>query len=500
MKEPPKEQLSLVGFSRNTADPTDKEVCDMIDEVIFQTLGLGGLRRIIKPGDKVVIKVNLVGPYMGERGEKGRAIITDPRVARYVAELVREIIGFNNGASLKLVDAVMYPYHDPSMKAMRSSFHWAKLERTGDNAVDPEDFCYDFDADGILDGKSLAELVNLDSLGAEDRQLFKVPMKSGNVVSVSFPKFLRTKEQAEKTSSPNEYTDVFIGLPVFKSHSIEGITGALKLHYGLRSRYGMPGDPGRFGHNGMYYDEKGNHNVGMLTEYLLAQHKVRSYDYAITDCITANRKGPTLPEGGISYLPTKDQKTDYIITSAMIASLDPVALDTAHAALAGYELSSIPILEPAHEEGLGQCRPSHIVIADDEYFTLHRRFLWDLYKGCPRRYPLENGWGGAKALTTVTPGYTVFAAVPQKISKHKYKIYYLIIRNKEQKPRGIVRAELTIGSGVVDFKTQGNLESGSFILDLDKYPEFLNTDIAYNILVWDDTFNCVSSIERFIFA
>ncbi|MCL2420342.1 MAG: DUF362 domain-containing protein [Defluviitaleaceae bacterium] len=247
-----KTKLAQVGFARQTGDPTDKEVCDMVDDVIFQTLGPEGLRKIIRPGDRVVLKVNLVGPYMGARGEKGRGIITDPRIVRHVAGLVREIIGFEKGASLKVADAVMYPDTNPSLKHYKTSFYWAKLERTGDNAVDEADICYDFNADGILDGGSKAELVNLDAIGPDGRQLFEVPMKNGHKVKVSFPKFLRTKQQAQKSDSPNEYCDVFIGLPIFKSHGIEGITGALKLHYGIRSKYGMPGDPGRFGHSGMY--------------------------------------------------------------------------------------------------------------------------------------------------------------------------------------------------------------------------------------------------------
>jgi len=119
-----KNELSRVGFSRQPADPTDREIYDMIDDVIFQTLGTEGLRKIIRPGDRVVLKVNLVGPYMGERGEKGRGIITDPRIARYVADLVRDIIGFGGTADLKVVDAVMYNYPNPSLKVAKTSFYW----------------------------------------------------------------------------------------------------------------------------------------------------------------------------------------------------------------------------------------------------------------------------------------------------------------------------------------------------------------------------------------
>jgi len=494
-----KNELSSVGFARQTADPVDREVYDMIDDVIFQTLGAEGLRKIICPGDRVVLKVNLVGPYMGERGEKGRGIITDPRVVRHVAELVRDIIGFQDGASLKVVDAVMYADQNPSLKTAKTSFYWAKLERTGDNAVDEEDICYDFNADGILDGSSEAELVNLDSIGSEGRQLFEVAVSDGQVVKVSFPKFLRTREQAAGSDSPEEYCDVLIGLPIFKSHGIEGITGALKLHYGIRSRYGMPGDPGRYGHSGMYYDEQGNHCVWKLTDYLCAMHLVRSYDYCIMDCLTANRKGPTLPVGGISYLPTMDQKTDYIITSAMMASLDPVALDTAEAALAGYEQCSIPILQAAASNELGQSDPGQIQIIGASIFSLHRQFLWHIYnQDGQHRYPLENGWGGARTLKSVDPEYTIDASKPQEVADHVYKIHYCIRKEQTCLHRKIVRVELAIGEVIITFKTGDYLDEGCFNLDLNQHPEFLKTDLTYNIFAWDDTFNCVSSIERFI--
>lgn len=495
-----KKEVSTIGFARQPADPTDNEVRDMINDVIFQTLGAGGLRKIIKRGDRVVLKVNLVGPYMGARGEKGRGIITDPRVVRHVAGLVREIIGFGRGASLKVVDAVMYADPNPSLKVIKTSFYWAKLERTGDNAVNEEDFCYDFDADGILDGGSEAELVNLDAIGEDGRQTFEVPMDGGNIVNVSFPKFLRTRELAARTDSPNEFCDVLIGLPILKSHAMQGITGALKLHYGIRSRYGMPGDPGRYGHSGMFFDEKGNHDTWKLTEYLCAMHKVRSYDFCIMDCLTANRRGPTLPVGGISYLPTMDQKTDFIISSAMMASLDPVALDTAETALAGYELSSIPILPLAAKNGLGENNPALIRIEGNSGFSLHRQFLWHIYnKDGKSLYPLENGWGGARALETVEPMYTVEASPPKARAENVYEINYLI-EYKTSSPRKISRVELSVSGEVLMGKIGNHLTRGTFTLDMNRHPRLANTDITYNIMAWDDTFNCVASIERFIFA
>jgi len=45
----------------------DQEVYDMIDKVIFQTLGPRGLKQLIKIGNRVTIKVNLVGAHQGAR-------------------------------------------------------------------------------------------------------------------------------------------------------------------------------------------------------------------------------------------------------------------------------------------------------------------------------------------------------------------------------------------------------------------------------------------------
>ncbi|MCL2420343.1 MAG: hypothetical protein FWD03_00655 [Defluviitaleaceae bacterium] len=236
-----------------------------------------------------------------------------------------------------------------------------------------------------------------------------------------------------------------------------------------------------------------------LTEYLCAMHMVRSYDYSIMDCLTANRKGPTLPVGGVSYQPNMDQKTDYIITSAMMASLDLVALDTAEASLAGYEQTSIPILSMAGDKGLGQSSPAYIHIEGGKLFSTHRHFLWDIHrKDCPPRYPLEDGWGGAKALKTAEPKYSVTAGKPKKISDNVYEINYSVITKQMPCNRKIVRVEVMVSGTVFDFKTGDYLEEGCFTLDLRQHLELHDTDFAYTIFVWDDTFNCEASIERFI--
>src|SRR5512137_1796761 len=59
---PPDQPLPIVGFSCMTKEPTDDEIPHLVDDAIAQVLGPRGLSEIIKQGDRVVIKVNIVGP------------------------------------------------------------------------------------------------------------------------------------------------------------------------------------------------------------------------------------------------------------------------------------------------------------------------------------------------------------------------------------------------------------------------------------------------------
>lgn len=157
--------------------------------------------------------------------------------------------------------------------------------------VNPEDFCYDYNADGILDGK---------------------------------------------------------------------------LNYGIYE------DLGRYGHDGLYYDEAGVHNKHYLYDYLCAQHLIRPNDLIIMDCLTGNRTGPTLPVASIGYSEYSDAPADYILTNAIMASKDSVAIDTVATALAGYQLESIKLLDVAAQNGLGTNDPSRIQLTGYSNFKVHR--------------------------------------------------------------------------------------------------------------------------------
>jgi hypothetical protein len=91
-----------------TREPADNEIPGLVDDAVAQVLGPRGLSSAIKKGDRVVIKINIVGPSQGLPGEKGRGIISDPRIVRYVAGKMRENIGFGETADLKVIDPNSY--------------------------------------------------------------------------------------------------------------------------------------------------------------------------------------------------------------------------------------------------------------------------------------------------------------------------------------------------------------------------------------------------------
>jgi len=482
----------------------NQEVCDMVDKVIFQTLGGRGLNQIIRAGNRVTIKVNLVGAHQGARGEKGRAIITDPRIVRYVAEKIRAIIGAKG--VLKVVGTTHYYHKNPSLKEEETSFYWAKLGRSGNNAINPcVDITYDADANGILDGSSHARLVNLDSLGENERFCQTVTLFDGTQVDVAFPKFLRTREEAWRAGEPNEFTDVFIGLPTFKTHGLMGMTGGLKLHYGIRSMYGAYSDAGRFGHNGVHFDELGNmHGRQNLSDYLCAQHLIRSYDYTILDALTLNLQGPSLPMGMITDPINNDQKADFILTNCVMASVDPVALDVVATNLMGFDVKSIPLLEDAVKNGIGETNPAYIRVYRDRAFSRVRLHFWEQFH--PDKYPPPPRVGAQQMLKPqIDPDFNIFLYPPEKIGVHRYLLKYKVVSvlepDKDLEPGiKITRVEIHAHKTLLAETTAGDLTGGELIIDLNKeeFNRLRHTALACQGYAWDQYFNCRVGNESFI--
>ncbi|MFB3765134.1 MAG: DUF362 domain-containing protein [Methanotrichaceae archaeon] len=471
----PDHPLPAVGFSCMTREPADHEIPRLIDDAISQVLGPRGLSEIIKQGDRVVIKVNIVGPNQGFPGEKGRGIISDPRIVRYIAGKVREIIGFDGSADLKVIDATFSPEKNPSDKNNPHSFYYARLQRSAGKSVEADDICYDYDADSTLDGGSGAELVNLDSVQMSDRFLTIIDEPIRGASEVWLPKFLRTKEQAQGES---EYCDVYIGIPVLKSHGLCGMTGALKLHWGS-----MLGLLEKQEHAGYGF---GTGDIRMFLDYLCAMNRARGFDLVIMDAITGNRSGPS------NKVDDDDTKTDFIFMNAILCSRDSVAIDTVETLLGGYRLDSIPLLESAFRDGIGINRPVYIDLSGFDAFANHKRWLREHYPGGGAgSYPLENGWGNAKVQDDFNAPVNVAVTCTKEGTGHVFEFEYTA---SEPVPcsQKLARIDLLV-NGTVVRRIFDSLTGGRVAINLEKYR---CQKVLYRIAAWDMALNCTLSEEK----
>ncbi len=430
--------LSLVAFARSEAPPGDAEIDSMLESVVGDSLGERGWAALASPNDRVVIKVNLVGPHRGAAGLKGKAIDTDPRLVKAVARAIRKEVG--DGGDIVVTDALFHEGENPSDPARATSFF-----RSG----------YDDDGDGILDGGSRARLVNADSYGKDRRFLTVVDEPVLGKTSVWLPDFMRPRDDPSRTG---EYADVVVFLPVFKSHGFTGITGAIKLAYGLRTDGRIAGDLGRSDHSGYGW---GTGNKDLLVDYLCAQSRARKCDFVVMDCLTANRKGP-LNGSEIKI----DAAADWIATDALLASRDPVAIDTVECLFAGYDPDSIALLDAASRDGLGEARVSRILVTGAEAFGEHRarlatRFAPKKRAGRERStWPLEDGWGGARVRTDVDPpAFTELEAVA--IAGGKIAVSYGV-GDSGKGATGIVRVDLLVDgalrSSILESPAAGSFE------------------------------------------
>ena len=453
-------------------------------------------RALVSPGDKVVIKTNIVQPSFGAVGHAGRGIITDARIMRHVAERVREIIGFDPPADLKVIDTTLSQANggpeDPSAKEYGNSFYACRVERTGDATVDADDYCYDLNFDGILDGTSQATLVNLDAVHEADRFTTVVATESLGALTIYLPKFLRTPEQAAQAgkADADEYCDVFIGLPIIKSHATAGFTGAIKLHYGLRNWEDM-GDgasKGR-GHGGGWYHSGtsgGRDNVQnghFLDQYLCALHQARSYDFVLMDCLTGNRRGPNQVSNGF---------VDFIYMNALLASDNLIAIDTVGALFAGYDPASAELIAQGALDGLGTNRPPWIRIIGNDSFYKHREAIRAFYQP-QSRYPFENNWGGAYVMNDFQAP-TVSMGKRANAGGGIYDFSYSATESGLA-DLGVARVELIIDGELVAYFNENADGAATFSLDLSGYSSRQHT---YQVVVWDNAFNCsVSDVKTF---
>lgn len=251
---------------------------------------LGGFRKFISPGMKVLLKVNLIGPKTPDT-----AAVTHCEFVRAVTQLLKENgctvwIGDSSGGAIGGIA--------PTARSMIVS----GLEQV---AKEEGAIIKNFDKEGVVEIKP--------SSGIVDRMHLAKPMFDADFV---------------------------INLPKLKTHSAGIYTGAVKNLFGcipgLRKAeyHRLAPNPGDFG------------------EVIADIHKAVKVGLHIMDGITSMQgEGPTAGE--------------IYNSGKILLSADPLALDTAAAAMLGMKIEDVPILMTARKRQLGESYMGRIEVMGD---------------------------------------------------------------------------------------------------------------------------------------
>jgi formylglycine-generating enzyme required for sulfatase activity len=363
----------------------------------------------------------------------------------------------------------------------RIGFGRTRLDRNGVGVKDEGDFYLDSDGDGLVDGPSRAELVNLDWIGPWGRVQQTVVMPHLGVVDLYLPKMLRTREQAVGAGAPEQYTDVLIGLPVLKTHWA-GMTCAIKGHYGIRYGYPFATEITRMSHSGTKPRPgegmrwQNSENPYCLDEYLVAMHVLRTYDLVITDALVG-QTGPWTKAGRV-------------FMHSLIASCDTVANDTVAALLLGARPASIEYLPIARRFGVGNDQPGWIRPTGLAAFGEQRRAVYETWHE-QGRYPVGDGYGGVHAIADFDAPTEVRVSEPLPAAGGKTLFMF---EAKEGRPTdlGLARVELLVDGELIAFANTDLQYPGSMEVDLSGLPA---GEHLYRIAAWDNALNCTLSEE-----
>jgi len=163
-----------------------KKSLEIVDVMVREALDkIGGIKAFVEPGDKVVIKPNLVWPVTADM-----AITTDPRVVECVVRLVKEETG---ATEVVVADRTAVGRH--TKDALEESGIGAVAERAG--------------ADRIL------------SLEDDERVLVQIPNCKSMLDGVHLPKTLLD-------------ADKIIYLPKMKTHKMAVVSLTIKMNQGVQ--------------------------------------------------------------------------------------------------------------------------------------------------------------------------------------------------------------------------------------------------------------------------
>ncbi len=327
----------------NPCPTTDEDITyATITQMVRRAVDLaGGLQGVVRSGDTVLIKPNLV-----QSDSSGSGGITDVRVVKALVFLVDEI---DHGKMAIFVgDGSPRPFTTFEKATGTSQKAWKQL----------------FEVPGYQKLKTEALAAGID---------FHLTNLNGNADTDPWPELEYVEVPGGATADPQGgkyflhrdvvHADVYITVPVLKIHKDVGFTGALKNQIGLApgTRYGFNKTTGVLQESRVHkllhltqapYNWQDKEIVDLST---LARVKLAVVD-AIT-CLETDKSPVYTPDSANIHIANR------IKMNTIIAGYDPVAVDHVCCRIVGLNPDDIEHITLAERVGLGTNNPDSITVA-----------------------------------------------------------------------------------------------------------------------------------------
>ena len=316
--------------TQNAGDITDSEIQRMVREAISLS---GGLEGVVKNGQTVVLKPNLVQIKVDTTGDlltqTVNGVTTDWRVTNAVAKSVREInpdgkiYVMECSATGRTKDNMEYLHYTPEFMEDVDAF-----------------FAFEEDSGDWRDFNS--------------PQVVKVTLEDGLLHKEYY--FNRIFYEA----------DVVVSIPCLKTTSGVVVTAAIK-----NVSLGAP--PGNI--YGISPERPGSrmnmvsHKItdGELDKWIYDYYMCRPIDFVVVDGLQGFQSGPVPASGG-------RRETDQMNMGLILAGRDAVAVDTICALVTGWDPESIGYLNHFRAHGVGNTTVPQILVAGKNVADIRKYF------------------------------------------------------------------------------------------------------------------------------
>jgi uncharacterized protein (DUF362 family) len=417
----------------NSDDITIDEIEAMIRDAVAKA---GGFDTLIKEGQTVVIKPNLVGKLEYSGGsvsgrifpEFNNGIVTNWRVIKAIVKMVREK---NSTGKVYVLEGSA---DGGTTKQIMDYFGY-----NHDNIPGVTDFiCLETRSGAYEDWDS-------DSL-----QAVTIPANKA-----LYPNNLKPNKTDKFYLNKIYYSaDVLISVPVLKNHSMTSVTGAVK-NVGIgatpASIYAGPNDIHR------YYNNRIDHsNYTNLQKFIHDWYLCRPVDYAIMDGLQGTDYGP-VAEISTTFANAKKNM------GMILAGKDAVAVDAIASLLMGYDPSKVSYLVYLNNDTAGTIDPRTICLESPTFQYLKKNF---------------------KHSAATTPKYSDFTA--PEVSIVNYSIENNTLSFGVNPVDEVVKVEITVNGEKLLQDCIGNFQSISY--DLSDYD--ITSDTSITLKVFDKYLNC----------